>query len=46
MTVPDSERHVGHGSAPSREAGLLLYIMVDSVAAAIDAVIANGELVS
>ena len=31
---------------PSREAGLLLYIMVDSVAAAIDAVIANGgELV-
>ena len=31
---------------PAREAGLLLYIMVDSVAAAIDAVIANGgELV-
>ena len=31
---------------PSREAGLLLYIMVDSVAAAIDAVIAHGgELV-
>jgi predicted enzyme related to lactoylglutathione lyase len=34
------------GRPPSREAGLLLYIMVDSVAAAIDAVIANGgELV-
>ena len=34
------------GRAPSREAGLLLYIMVDSVAATIDAVTANGgELV-
>ena len=34
------------GRPPSREAGLLLYIMVDSVAAAVDAVIANGgELV-
>jgi predicted enzyme related to lactoylglutathione lyase len=34
------------GRPPSREAGLLLYIMVDSVAATIDAVIAHGgELV-
>jgi len=34
------------GRPPSREAGLLFYVMVDSVAAAIDAVIANGgELV-
>ena len=34
------------GRSPSREAGLLLYIMVDSVAAAVDAVIAHGgELV-
>jgi len=30
------------GRKPSTEAGLLTYIMVDSVAAAIDAVIANG----
>jgi uncharacterized protein len=30
------------GRKPSREAGLLLYIMVDSVAATIDAVTANG----
>jgi len=30
------------GRAPSREAGLLTYIMVDSVASAVDAVIANG----
>jgi predicted enzyme related to lactoylglutathione lyase len=34
------------GRPPSREPGLLLYIMVDSVAATLDAVIANGgELV-
>ena len=34
------------GRPPSRAAGLLLYIMVDSVAATIDAVIAHGgELV-
>ena len=34
------------GRPPSREAGLLFYVMVESVAAAIDAVIANGgELV-
>ena len=34
------------GRPPSREPGLLLYIMVDSVAATIDAVIAHGgELV-
>ena len=34
------------GRGPSREPGLLLYIMVDSVAATIDAVTANGgELV-
>jgi predicted enzyme related to lactoylglutathione lyase len=34
------------GRAPSREPGLLVYIMVDSVAATIDAVIAHGgELV-
>jgi predicted enzyme related to lactoylglutathione lyase len=34
------------GRPPSREPGLLLYIMVDSVAATIDAVIARGgELV-
>lgn len=34
------------GRAPSRAPGLLLYIMVDSVAATIDAVIAHGgELV-
>ena len=34
------------GRLPSREPGLLLYIMVDSVAATIDAVIAHGgELV-
>ena len=34
------------GRSPSREAGLLLYIMVDSVAAAVDAVMAHGgELV-
>jgi predicted enzyme related to lactoylglutathione lyase len=34
------------GRPPAREAGLLLYIMVDSVAATIDAVIAHGgELV-
>jgi predicted enzyme related to lactoylglutathione lyase len=34
------------GRPPSREAGLLLYIMVDSVAAAVDAVRAHGgELV-
>jgi predicted enzyme related to lactoylglutathione lyase len=34
------------GRKPSREAGLLLYIMVDSVAATIDVVTANGgELV-
>jgi len=30
------------GRPPSREPGLLLYIMVDSVAATIDAVIAHG----
>jgi len=30
------------GRKPSTEAGLLIYIMVDSVAAAIDSVIANG----
>ncbi|MFN2632942.1 MAG: VOC family protein [Thermoanaerobaculia bacterium] len=30
------------GRAPCREAGLLLYVMVDSVAATLDAVIANG----
>jgi uncharacterized protein len=30
------------GRPPSREAGLLTYIMVDSVAAAVDAVVANG----
>jgi uncharacterized protein len=34
------------GRPPSREAGLLLYIMVDSVAATIDAILAHGgELV-
>jgi predicted enzyme related to lactoylglutathione lyase len=34
------------GSPPSSEAGLLVYIMVDSVSATIDAVTANGgELV-
>jgi predicted enzyme related to lactoylglutathione lyase len=34
------------GRSPSREAGLLLYIMVDSVAATIDAILAHGgELV-
>lgn len=34
------------GRSPSREAGLLLYVMVDSVAAALDAVRAHGgELV-
>ncbi len=34
------------GRKPSREAGLLLYVMVDDVAATIDAVTANGgELV-
>jgi predicted enzyme related to lactoylglutathione lyase len=34
------------GRPPSREAGLLLYVMVDSVAATLDAVTANGgELV-
>jgi hypothetical protein len=34
------------GRPPSREAGLLLYIMVDSVAATVDAVMAHGgELV-
>ena len=34
------------GREPSREPGLLLYVMVDSVAATIDAVTANGgELV-
>ena len=34
------------GRLPSREAGLLLYIMVDSAAAAIEAVLAHGgELV-
>ena len=34
------------GRPPSREPGLLLYIMVDSVAATIDSVIAHGgELV-
>ena len=34
------------GRPPSREPGLLLYIMVDSVAATVDAVIAHGgELV-
>lgn len=31
-----------HGRPPAREPGLLLYIMVDSVAATIDLVIANG----
>ena len=30
------------GRPPSSEAGLLVYIMVDSVAATIDAVVANG----
>ena len=30
---------------PSSEPGLLIYIMVDSVAAAIDAVIANGGMI-
>ncbi len=30
------------GRPPSREAGLLLYVMVDSVAATIEKVIANG----
>jgi uncharacterized protein len=30
------------GRAPAREPGLLIYIMVDSVAAAVDAVIAHG----
>lgn len=30
------------GRPPSREPGLLLYVMVDSVAATVDAVIANG----
>ena len=30
------------GRAPCREVGLLLYVMVDSVAATIDAVTANG----
>ena len=30
------------GRPPSTEAGLLVYIMVDSVAATIDAVVANG----
>ena len=34
------------GRTPSREPGLLLYIMVDSVAATIDTILANGgELV-
>jgi uncharacterized protein len=34
------------GRAPSREAGLLLYVMVDSVAATIEAVVSHGgELV-
>ena len=34
------------GRSPSREPGLLLYVMVDSVAATIDAIIAHGgELV-
>ena len=30
------------GRKPSTDPGLLIYIMVDSVAAAVDAVIANG----
>jgi uncharacterized protein len=30
------------GRAPAREPGLLLYIMVDSVAATIDAIVAHG----
>jgi predicted enzyme related to lactoylglutathione lyase len=30
------------GRPPSRDPGLLLYIMVDSVATAVDAVVANG----
>jgi predicted enzyme related to lactoylglutathione lyase len=30
---------------PAAEPGLLIYIMVDSVAAAIDAVIANGGII-
>ena len=30
------------GRRPSPEPGILIYIMVDSVAAAIDAVVANG----
>ena len=31
-----------NGRPPSPEPGILIYIMVDSVAAAVDAVIANG----
>jgi len=30
------------GRTPSREAGLLIYIMVDSVAATVEAIVANG----